>query len=106
MLVRSGSFQLTSGTMGRELGKSGAGNQSMLRVVQVALFKTLMEEAGGQGNKEKVNRWKLGPIRGRQSDEGQGREPETSGKRMSKERNGREMGSCVSTETKVGVVGR
>lgn len=39
-------------------------------------------------------------------EEGQGREPETSGKRMSKERNGREMGSCVSTETKVGVVGR
>lgn len=42
----------------------------MLRVVQVALIKTLMEEAGGQGNKEKVNRWELGPIRGRQSDEG------------------------------------
>lgn len=37
---------------------------------------------------------------------GQGREPEASGKRMSKERNGREMGSWVSTETKVGVVGR
>lgn len=56
--------------MGRELGKSGAGSQSILRVVQVALIKTLMEEAGGQGNKEKVNRWELGPIRGRQSDEG------------------------------------
>lgn len=87
--------------MGRLEGRAPKKQRNLGRGVEIrALRKKVIRVCGKSGSGEMVIQ--SGQGRG----EGQGRETKASGNRMSKGRDGRGMGSWVSTETKVGVMGR